>query len=128
MLGGHKDPDAGLYATASHTASILGHNLLNMIAVQKRWVIHYEDVSAAFLQGKVLSREKKVYVRLPVGYPSEVVDFLAESLPLGHCGDDQGRLWFAREPEAVVLGLPRDDGKFGTTRTTSGPRPLPCLQ
>ena len=64
VLGGRRDPDAGLYDTASPTASILGHNLLNMIAVQRGWVIHYEDVSAAFLQGRELPHEKKVFVRL----------------------------------------------------------------
>ncbi|CAE7765363.1 RE2 [Symbiodinium sp. CCMP2592] len=53
VFGGHRDPDAGLYATASPTASVLGHNLLNFVAVQLGWVVHYEDVSAAFLQGKV---------------------------------------------------------------------------
>ena len=28
ILGGHRDPDAGLYATSSPTASLLGHNRL----------------------------------------------------------------------------------------------------
>ena len=49
ILGGHRDVDAGRYPTMAPTASLLGHNILNMVAVQKRWVVHYEDVSAAFL-------------------------------------------------------------------------------
>ncbi|CAE7238450.1 TY4B-J, partial [Symbiodinium sp. CCMP2456] len=80
IFGGHKDPDAGLYATASPTASTLGHNLLNFVAVQKGWVVHYEDVSSAFLQGKALPRTEKVYVRVPHGYPPEVLDYLTERL------------------------------------------------
>ena len=34
IFGGHRDPDAGLYATSSPTASLLGHNLINFVAVQ----------------------------------------------------------------------------------------------
>ncbi|CAE7522180.1 unnamed protein product, partial [Symbiodinium necroappetens] len=80
IFGGHKDPDAGLYATASPTASTLGHNLLNFVAVQKGWVVHYEDVSSAFLQGKALPRVEKVYVRVPHGYPPEVLEYLTKRL------------------------------------------------
>ena len=72
IFGGHRDPDAGLYATSSPTASVLGHNLLNFVAVQERWVVHYEDVSAAFLQGKELPRKEKMYVKVPHGYPPEI--------------------------------------------------------
>ena len=50
ILGGQKDVEAGRYPTAS----LLGHNILNMVAVQLGWVVHYEDVSAAFLQGQKL--------------------------------------------------------------------------
>ena len=80
IFGGHRDPDAGLYATSSPTASTLGHNLLNFVAVQMGWVVHYEDVSAAFLQGKELPRTEKVYVRVPAGYPEEVAEFLLAGL------------------------------------------------
>ena len=80
IIGGHRDPDAGLYATSSPTASMLGHNLLNFVAVQNKWVIHFEDVSAAFLQGKQLPRAEKIYARIPRGYPPEVVEYLVEAL------------------------------------------------
>eukprot|EP00439_Symbiodinium_sp_Y106_P020942 s312_g2.t1 len=80
IFGGHKDPDAGLYPTSSPTASVLGHNLLNFVAVQKGWTVHYEDVSAAFLQGKDLPRAEKIYVKVPSGYPSEVTECLLAGL------------------------------------------------
>ena len=69
ILGDHKDIEAGRYPTLAPTASLLGHNVLNMVAVQMGWVVHYEDVSAAFLQGQKLPAEREVYVRLPTGYP-----------------------------------------------------------
>ena len=80
IFGGHRDPDAGLYPTSSPTASVLGHNLLNFVAVQLGWTVHYEDVSAAFLQGKELPRTEKIYVRVPSGYPPEVTKFLLAGL------------------------------------------------
>ena len=72
--------DAGLYDTASPTASILGHNLINFVAVQEKWEVHFEDVSAAFLQGKELPRKERIYVRVPRGYPQEVTEFLVSEL------------------------------------------------
>ncbi|CAE7461836.1 unnamed protein product [Symbiodinium necroappetens] len=42
IFGGHRDPDAGLYPTCSPTTSVLGHNLLNFVAVQLGWTVHYE--------------------------------------------------------------------------------------
>ena len=83
IFGGHKDPDAGLYDTSSPTASILGHNLINFVAVQEKWVVHFEDVSAAFLQTKELPRKERIYVKVPKGYPPEVIDYLVAEL-----GDD----------------------------------------
>ena len=83
ILGGHKDPDAGLYDTSSPTASILGHNLINFAAVQERWVVHFEDVSAAFLQGKELPRKERIYMKVPRRYPKEVIHYLVSEL-----GDD----------------------------------------
>ena len=59
---------------------MLGHNLLNFVAVQLGWTVHYEDVSAAFLQGKELPRTEKIYVRVPSGYPPEVTKFLLAGL------------------------------------------------
>ena len=80
ILGGHKDPDMGRYSTMAPTAALLAHNLINWISVQMGWVVHYEDVSSAFLQGKHLPPEREVYVRLPKGYPEYVEAFIKEKL------------------------------------------------
>ena len=80
ILGGHKDPDMGRYTTMAPTAALLAHNLINWISVQMGWVVHYEDVSSAFLQGKHLPPEREVYVRLPKGYPEYVEAFIREKL------------------------------------------------
>ena len=80
IFGGHRDPDAGQYLTSSPTVSLIGHNLLNAIAVQKKWAICYEDVSAAFLQGQKLPAEREIYVRVPKGYPPEALEYLVGSL------------------------------------------------
>ena len=69
VFGGHRDPDAGKYATDSPTASLLSHNLLNFLAIQFGWVIEYEVVSAAFLQGDELPADREIYIRMPHGYP-----------------------------------------------------------
>ena len=42
--------------------------------------MHDEDVSSAFLQGKALPRVEKVYVRVPHGYPPEVLEYLTKRL------------------------------------------------
>ena len=88
ILGGHRDPEVGKYPTLAPTASLLGHNLLNVIAVQMGWVVHYEDVAAAFLQGKPLPAEREVYVRLPHGYPSYINDFIKEMIGEGYYRTD----------------------------------------
>ena len=118
IFGGHRDPDAGLCATSSPTASTLGHNLLNLVAVQMGWVVHYEDVSAAFLQGKELPRTEKVYVRVPAGYPEEVAEFLLAGLEGGSRPDlvqltkagfglpESPRLWYLEYKDTIEdLGL-----------------------
>ena len=76
ILGGHKDSEVGKYPTMAPTASLLGHNILNMVATQMRWIVEYEDVSAAFLQGKPLPEDREVYVKLPAGYPECVTDHI----------------------------------------------------
>ena len=42
--------------------------------------MHFEDVSAAFLQGKELVRKERIYVKVPRGYPKEVIDYLVSEL------------------------------------------------
>ena len=80
ILGGHKDPDMGKFPTLAPTAALLAHNLINWIAVQQSWVVHYEDVSSAFLQGKPLPPEREVYVRIPKGYPDYIQNFIKEKM------------------------------------------------
>ena len=113
IFGGHKDPDAGLYDTSSPTASILGHNLINFVAVQEKWVVHYEDVSAAFLQGKELPRKERIYVRVPKGYPSEVTDFLVSELG-ADVRDDLVEL--TKGGFGLVLGVQGHHPGFGAAR------------
>jgi len=87
ILGGHMDPDMGKYATLAPTAALLAHNLINWVAVQKQWVVNYEDVSSAFLQGKPLPKEREVYIRLPKGYPDCVWAFILEQLGVNYRED-----------------------------------------
>jgi len=62
--------------------SLVGHNLLNFLAVQFRWEIFYEDVSAAFLQGKELPPQREIYVKIPYGYTaSDLAGILWHGLP-----------------------------------------------
>ncbi|CAE7887525.1 unnamed protein product [Symbiodinium microadriaticum] len=67
----------------------VGTQPINFVAVQCRWAVEYEDVSAAFLEGKALPlpRKEKIYVKVPRGYPEEVVEFLVEGLGRD-CRDD----------------------------------------
>ncbi|CAE7431039.1 FV3-083R [Symbiodinium necroappetens] len=77
IIGGHKDSEAGMHQTASPTASLLGQNLVNFLAVQFGWAVTHEDVTAAFLQGRPLPPEREVYVRLPKeDYPAEIYDLI----------------------------------------------------
>ena len=118
IFGGHRDPDAGLYATSAPTASTLAHNLLNFVAVQKGWEVHYEDVASAFLQGKDLPRSEAVYVRVPHGYPQAVLDYLVAELGGDVRGDvveltkagfglpESPRLWYLEYKDTIQdIGL-----------------------
>ena len=118
IFGGHRDPDAGLYDTSSPTASILGHNLINFVAVQENWEVHFEDVSAAFLQGKELPRKERIYVKVPRAYPQEIIDYLVSELgsdvrddlvelPKGGFGlPESPRLWYLEYKDTIQdLGL-----------------------
>ena len=114
VFGGHRDPDAGAYPTASPTVSLVGHNLLNFLAVQFRWEIFYEDVSAAFLQGKELPPQREIYVKIPYGYPAEAVKILQESFGMGFRDDlaqltkggfglpESPRLWYLEYRNTLI--------------------------
>ena len=94
IIGGHRDQELGRYPTLAPTSSLMGHNLLNFLAVQFGWEVHYEDVSAAFLQGSYLPKDREVYVRLPAGYPSHVNDFIVEQVGQKCRGAESPRLWY----------------------------------
>ena len=87
VLGGHKDPDIGRFPTLAPTASILAHNLINVIATQMGWPVQFEDVTAAFLQGKPLPPEREVYVRMPKGYPDCILKLIEDKLGKGFRSD-----------------------------------------
>jgi len=80
VLGGHRDPDAGKFPTLAPTAAALAHNLINFISVQMGWVVNYEDVSSAFLQGKHLPPERETHVRIPKGYPDYIEHYIRSKL------------------------------------------------
>ena len=113
VLGGHRDPDAGKFPTLAPTAAALAHNLINFISVQMGWVVHYEDVSSAFLQGKHLPPEREVYVRIPKGYPDYIEKFIGQKLGLGMRRDlmkltkggfglpESPRLWYLEYKETI---------------------------
>lgn len=79
-VGGHLDPQAGEYETSSPTAQLLGHHLLLVITVAKRWRGRGGDITAAFLQGEPLPREKPLYIWFPRKLPSEVQQYLNDKL------------------------------------------------
>eukprot|EP00435_Cladocopium_sp_Y103_P058267 s440_g20.t1 len=143
ILGGHKDPDMGRYATLAPTAALLAHNLLNWISVQMGWVVNYEDVSSAFLQGKHLPREREVYVRLPKGYPEYVEEFIRQKLGEGFRQDllrmtkggfglpESPRLWYLEYADTLkVCGmgeLTLLPGVFAAYHEDGSLRALACI-
>eukprot|EP00435_Cladocopium_sp_Y103_P071268 s9_g37.t1 len=114
VFGGHRDPDAGKYPTSSPTVSLIGHNLLNFIAVQKGWIVFYEDVSAAFLQGQQLPSEREIYVKIPQGYPDEAMRELEKLIGPGMRADlvrllkggfglpESPRLWYLEYRQTLL--------------------------
>ena len=113
VLGGHRDPDAGKFPTLAPTAAALAHNLINFISVQMGWVVKYEDVSSAFLQGKHLPPEREVYIRIPKGYPDYIEKFIEQQLGLNMRRDllqltkggfglpESPRLWYLEYKETI---------------------------
>ena len=113
VLGGHKDPDAGRYPTMAPTAALLAHNLINWVSVQFGWVVKYEDVSSAFLQGRPLPPEREVYVKIPKGYPDYVEKFILKQVGKGFRQDllkmtkggfglpESPRLWYLEYKETL---------------------------
>ena len=113
VLGGHRDPDAGKFPTLAPTAAALAHNLINFISVQMGWVVKYEDVSSAFLQGKHLPPEREVYIRIPKGYPDYIEKFIEQQLGLDMRRDllqltkggfglpESPRLWYLEYKETI---------------------------
>ena len=91
-VGGHLDPQAGEYETSSPTAQLLGHHILLVVTVAKGWRGCGGDITAAFLQGESLPREKPLFVWLPKGSPPEVTTYLEKRLVTvpTWCGSSRG--------------------------------------
>ena len=79
-VGGHRDPQAGEYETSSPTAILLGHHLLLVVAVCKGWLCYVGDITAAFLQGLPLPRDKPLYIWMPRKLPTAVQAWLNQKL------------------------------------------------
>ena len=79
-VGGHMDPHAGEFETSSPTAQLLGHHLLLVITAGKKWKGRGGDITAAFLQGEQLPREKPLYIWLPKKMPLGVQNYVVDKL------------------------------------------------
>ena len=79
-VGGHRDPQAGEYPTSSPTAQLLGHHILLIVMVGKKWRGYGGDITAAFLQGEPLPRDKPLYIWMPRKLPAGVVSYLDDKL------------------------------------------------
>ena len=117
IIAGHRDQRAGEYETESPTASLLGHNLLCMLATQWEWKMMFADVSAAFLQGDVLPEERRVFVQCPKNYPLFVREFLRSQIP-SNCRTDLFRLrkagfGLAESPRLWYKKFKRDTESIG---------------
>eukprot|EP00434_Breviolum_minutum_P017051 symbB.v1.2.015044.t1/scaffold1112.1/size147309/2 len=143
ILGGHRDPDMGKFLTLAPTASMLAHNLINWISVQKQWVVKYEDVSSAFLQGKPLPPEREVYIKLPRGYPDYLLDFIHSKVGDKHKKDvlkltkggfglpESPRLWYLCYKETLCECGMREmtllPGVFAAYHPSGDLRALACI-
>eukprot|EP00439_Symbiodinium_sp_Y106_P026614 s3337_g3.t1 len=122
VLAGHLDKEAGQWATEAPTASLVAHNIVCFLSAQNKWPLKFADISAAFLQGENLCEERVVFVRVPKGYPDEIVEHLLERLagPLtkrmrrdivrltkgGFGLAESPRLWYRRLKKVLVdLGM-----------------------
>ena len=107
-VGGHQDPSAGEYETSSPTALLLGHHLLLIVTVAKQWKARGGDITAAFLQGVPLPREKPLYITMPRNVPGEVSQYLSDKLQ-GHRVDVvrvlKGVFGLNESPRLWYLGL-----------------------
>ena len=118
-VGGHMDPQAGDYETSSPTAQLLGHHLLLVIAVAKQWKGRGGDITAAFLQGEPLPRERPLYIWFPRRLPAEVQAYVNDKLK-GFCTDlvkvVKGVFGLNESPRLWYLGLNRHLSELGFRR------------
>ena len=123
-VGGHRDPEAGEYPTSSPTAQLLAHHLLLIIMVGKRWKGYGGDITAAFLQGEPLPRDKPLYIWLPKKMPSEVNQYLEGKLQ-GFRTDlvkvVKGVFGLNESPRLWYLGLRRHLKELGFRELTLAP-------
>lgn len=113
------DPQAGDYETSSPTAQLLGHHLLLVIAVAKQWKGRGGDITAAFLQGEPLPRERPLYIWFPRRLPAEVQAYVNDKLK-GFCTDlvkvVKGVFGLNESPRLWYLGLNRHLSELGFRR------------
>ena len=98
VLAGHLDKEAGKHATEAPTASLVAHNLICFISAQMGWKMRYADISAAFLQGENLDKDRVVYIRMPKGYPDEISEHLIARL------SERGRGSIRRDLVRLIKG------------------------
>ncbi len=87
VTGGHRDPDKGIYETSSPTAQLLCHQLLMFYASLMGWVCWCGDVKSAFLQGVPLERSDALFLRVPMSWPTRVLEHLWKRLGPQHRRD-----------------------------------------
>jgi len=75
-IGGNQDKEAGMWETYSPTAMNLGHFMVIWKAVMQNLWLLTADVSAAFLQGEPLPKERVIYMRIPTNWPAAVLSWL----------------------------------------------------
>ena len=102
-------------------AALFAPNLINWIAVEGGWEVKCRDVSNAFLQGKPLPAERKVYVKTPTGCPDCVDNYIRIKLGAeyrkglmrmtkgGFGLPESPRLWYLSNKE-TLLGGERHEG------------------
>ena len=123
-VGGHLDPHAGEYATSSPTAQLLGHHLLLVITVTLKWTAYGGDITAAFLQGEPLPRDKPLYIWFPRKMPLEVQQYVGQKLK-GYREDVvrvvKGVFGLNESPRLWYLGLRKHLQQLGFREMTLAP-------
>lgn len=123
-VGGHRDPHAGEFPTSSPTAQLLGHHILLVVMVGKRWKGYGGDITAAFLQGEPLPRDKPLFIWLPRKMPPGATSYVNEKLK-GYRTDlvrvVKGVFGLNESPRLWYLGLRKHLQALGFKELTLAP-------